>query len=192
MQYGYSSRKFDFPSWVPCLAILLVLFPTIALSAGPGERTPLVGGNGGSPFATDCAEGAVLAGLGIRSGAAIDQVSALCVAVNDQGRWLGEPYVGSGESYGGGGGGPSRNVCPRNQAVVNVLASTGAGRYANVVGYLEVRCQPLTSTSAIGGQTTTRCPGRASCATLTRYLAASQRRRGAYTVVPAGWSILSV
>ena len=120
---------------------------------------PLVGGAGGSPFDTDCGEGAVLAGLDMRSGSAIDQVGALCVNTDDRGRWQGEPYAGSGTPHGGGGGGPSRSLCSRDQAVVDVFASAGAGRFAGIVGYLEVRCQPLTSIRTAEGQITS-LPGR--------------------------------
>lgn len=110
-------------------------------------KTSYMGGAAGAPFSIDCGQGNVLAGISGRAGTLIDQVTALCVEVDDSGSWVGEPTA-TGESKGGGGGAAFAQICDAGHAVVGFTGGTETG-YS---GYLQTHCRKLTDSTGSAGE----------------------------------------
>ncbi|MES2664254.1 MAG: galactose oxidase-like domain-containing protein [Pseudomonadota bacterium] len=137
-------------SGVTCLLTYL-FFSKITIAA---QNTAFIGGLNGKPFQVDCGVNQVLAGIAGRSGVAIDQISAYCVNINTLGQWVGDP-VPKGGSYGGSGGGPFINLCPRNYGVVGYTGDRTVDESTNplfnLVASIRLQCQKLTSINSVSG-----------------------------------------
>jgi hypothetical protein len=97
-------------------------------------NTPVLGGNGGNPYSTECAPDYYLTGVRLRFGAWANNVTALCNFFGSYTMDYVRPYGGT---YGGGGG--EHNVdllCPKGMLVRGLAATRtdGADRYVANVG----------------------------------------------------------
>jgi len=110
------------------------------------SSTATVGGAGGTPFSAGCAPGQVLAGIGGRAGSLIDRIGALCVALDEQGRWIGAPIPADG-SFGGSGGTAFTRSCAPDSAVTGLRIHAAGGS----VGGLELACTPASGSMATQG-----------------------------------------
>ncbi len=109
------------------------------------DYTPNVGGGGGAPFALSCNTNETLVGVyGNSAGTYVNRVGAMCVAVDQGGRWIGTP-VQRGAS-GGATGSAYTRVCPANFAI-----SGFRGRSAQYVDQLDFECKALTPSGGLTG-----------------------------------------
>ncbi len=113
------------------------------------SKTREIGGSVGETFEVACETDQVLAGVAGRAGALIDQVSALCVDVDDSGNWVGTPQQ-KGPAYGGGGGSAFTQRCPLNHGVTGFTANM----QRNLTGYLQIHCRSLTDSNNASGELT--------------------------------------
>ncbi|OED44199.1 hypothetical protein AB833_02250 [Chromatiales bacterium (ex Bugula neritina AB1)] len=109
-------------------------------------QTSHMGGGGGSAFDIDCGVEKVLAGISGRAGSLIDQVTALCVSVDDDGSWIDSP-ARTGQSRGGGGGTAFNQTCPADHGVVGFTGGTENG----VSGHLQLHCRRLVDNNSTAG-----------------------------------------
>ena len=109
-------------------------------ASGRTQATPgnAFGGTGGTPFSAPCAADQQLAGLAVRVGDDVDQVSALCARIGADGRRRGE--VSEVQGGGGSGGEALRLECPAHTPVVRALTIQWGGEKTTLVGYLGIEC----------------------------------------------------
>lgn len=105
-----------------------------------------VGGAGGTAFNIDCGADKALAGVAGRAGSLIDQITALCVSVDDNGNWIDTPAA-TGQSYGSGGGTAFTSTCAANHGVVGFTGGTEN----NITGYLQLHCRKLVDNNSTSG-----------------------------------------
>jgi large repetitive protein len=109
------------------------------------DYTSTVGGAGGAPFTLSCNADETLVGVyGNSAGTYVNRVGATCVAVDQAGRWIGDPvqrgFTGqvTGAAY--------ARTCPRDSAI-----SGFRGRSAQYVDQLDFECKALTSSGRVTG-----------------------------------------
>jgi large repetitive protein len=111
------------------------------------DLTPVAGGTGGAPFMLACAADEVLVGMNGTTATYVQQVSPLCVRVNQNGQWLGAPVArgitgnAAATSY--------SKMCPVNSAI-----SGFRGRAAQYVNQIDLECRSLTSSGKLTGDGT--------------------------------------
>jgi hypothetical protein len=85
-----------------------------ASGAIPTVAFPPHGGRGDASFEDRCPAGRYMVGLGVRTGAWMDQLTVICSAVGSDGRTSGNQYL---RPRGGLGGGPSERNCAPDHVV---------------------------------------------------------------------------
>ena len=115
-------------------------------------RSGTVGGAGGAGSLVDeCGAGQVLAGLKGSADGVIGGVAPLCVDVDLNGAWSGEPLA-SATVHGGGGSAPFERVCPSGSALVDFEGGTSFDVWSTgVVGSLGARCRSLADPTTVEG-----------------------------------------
>jgi YVTN family beta-propeller protein len=109
------------------------------------DVSPVIGGNGGSPFTLACNSGELLVGIyGTSAGTVVNQAGVQCIRMNQSGRWIGSP-VNRGIT-GNASGAAYTRTCPTDYAV-----SGFRGRSSTVVDQLEIECRALTSQGKVTG-----------------------------------------
>ena len=101
------------------------------------DLTPVAGGAGGAPFMLACAADEVLVGMNGTTATYVQQVSPLCVRVNQNGQWLGTPVARG--ITGSAGATSYSKMCPVNSAI-----SGFRGRAAQYVNQIDLECRTLT------------------------------------------------
>lgn len=117
-----------------CISIVALTAFSFAVQAG-SANLPTHGGNGGDDFSIDCGDDAVLVGVSGRKGSWIDRISARCVKVAMDGKWLGSVF--SRGQAGGDGGNSFTFDCPRDSAIGEM-----GGRYGWYINRLILNCIP--------------------------------------------------
>jgi len=101
----------------------------------------LIGGNGGTAFDLSCASGEVVAGIYGSTDTYVNSVGARCVAVSDDGDWIGQPRDAG--TTGTTTGRPYAATCPTGWGVTGFT-----GRADTFVNQVGVQCQKLVSPDA--------------------------------------------
>ncbi len=109
------------------------------------DYTPTIGGGGGAPFQLACDSDQVLVGIHGRFATYVNQVGPQCVAIDQFGRWIGDPVTKpvtgtttSGTSF--------DKLCPRDSAM-----SGFRGQSAQYVDQIEIECRALTPSGGLTG-----------------------------------------
>lgn len=109
-------------------------------------RSDAVGAERGNEFEHSCTDGKILAGLSGHFSNRVEQVQAICVSADDNGRWIGSPAAvqnatgtTNGESF--------SRVCAEDHGVVG-FTSDFANEYP---AYLEVHCRKLDGAQKTNG-----------------------------------------
>jgi YVTN family beta-propeller protein len=111
------------------------------------DQTPVAGGAGGGPFTLACNADEVLVGMNGTTATYVQQVSPLCVRVNQNGEWIGTPVArgitgsAAATSY--------SKMCPANSAI-----SGFRGRAAQYVNQIDLECRTLTASGKVTGDGT--------------------------------------
>lgn len=109
------------------------------------DYTPAIGGGGGAPFQLACNADEILVGVHGRYQTYVNQVGPQCVAMDQLGRWIGDPV--DRPVTGGTASGPAfSRTCPRDFAL-----SGFRGRAGQYVNELEIECRALTADGKLGG-----------------------------------------
>jgi len=108
------------------------------------DFTPVAGGAGGGPFTLACDVNEVLVGVGGTTTTYVQQVSPLCVRVNQSGQWIGSPVARG--ITGSAGVTSYSKMCPVNAAV-----SGFRGRFSQYVNQLDFECRALTAGGKLTG-----------------------------------------
>ncbi len=142
------------------LAAVVILFASAPAVDATMTRTVGNGGIGGfledsfnlsgEHYHLGCDDGEVLVGVHGRQGSWINRIGIRCVAVDAQGRWVGD--VRNGPGVGGDGDVFTRDIeptdCPRHNAVVGFR-----GKYGSYLDKLELECRPLADAEHANGPT---------------------------------------
>lgn len=128
------------PSEASMLKINVDTTPSTAV-----DYTPTIGGGGGAPFQLACDADQVLVGIHGRYATYVNQVGPQCVAIDQFGRWIGDPVTkpvtgttASGTSF--------NKLCPRDSAM-----SGFRGRSAQYVDQIDIECRALTPSGGLTG-----------------------------------------
>ncbi len=128
------------PSQASMLKINVDSTPSTAV-----DYTPTIGGGGGAPFQLACDADQVLVGVHGRYATYVNQVGPQCVAIDQFGRWIGDPVTkpvtgttATGTSF--------NKLCPRDSAM-----SGFRGRSAQYVDQIDIECRALTSHGGLTG-----------------------------------------
>jgi hypothetical protein len=113
--------------------------------SGDPDESATYGGTGGEPFTLSCNSGeAVVGAYGDYSSTYVRSIGVRCVAVDTNGRWVGNP-VNRGQT-GGSSGSSYTRTCARDQAVAGFR-----GRFSDGVNLLRLECRPLDSSGQLTG-----------------------------------------
>ena len=109
-------------------------------------KTSVIGGSGGESFDVDCGVDSVLVGLTGRSGAWLDQIQAICVQVDESGKWIGSPTKIS-TPKGGDGGLAFSQQCEEHHAVAGI----SGGVIDEQTTSLQTHCRRLLNANSTTG-----------------------------------------
>lgn len=128
------------PSESSMLRINIDATPNVAV-----DFTPAIGGGGGGPFQLSCNSDEVLVGIHGKYATYVNQVGPTCVAIDQFGRWIGDPVerpvtgnTTTGTSF-------AKN-CERDSAM-----SGFRGRAGQYVNQIEIECRALTAGGGLTG-----------------------------------------
>ena len=128
------------PSEASMLKINVDTTPSTAV-----DYTPTIGGGGGTPFKLACDADEVLVGIHGRYATYVNQVGPQCVAIDQFGRWIGDPVAKpvtgnstTGTSF--------DQLCPRDSAM-----SGFRGRSGQYVNQIDIECRALTPAGGLTG-----------------------------------------
>ncbi len=128
------------PSEATMLRVNIDPTPNVAV-----DYTPAIGGGGGGPFQLACEADEVLVGVHGRYATYVNQVGPQCVAMDQLGRWIGDPVdrpvTGNTTS-----GTPFSKTCQRDSAM-----SGFRGRSGQYVNQIEIECRALTGDGGLSG-----------------------------------------
>lgn len=99
-----------------------------------------IGGPGGEPFEARCRPNDALIGIKLRSGTALDAVSAICMPVTKKYAWSGKSYEPT-QYWGGNGGGYQKAACKRGYVVTKLKVYAMRWGDIMVVNSVSVRCR---------------------------------------------------
>lgn len=99
-----------------------------------------IGGGGGEHFESRCRPGDALIGINVRSGTALDAVSAICMPVTKKYDWAGKSYQPT-QYWGGHGGGHQKAVCKRGYVVGRLKVYAMRWGKIMVVNSISIRCK---------------------------------------------------
>ena len=109
------------------------------------DYTSTIGGGGGAPFVLSCNSDETLVGVyGQSAGTYVNRIGATCVAIDQAGRWIGDP-VQRGQT-GTSAGTDYLRTCPRDTAI-----SGFRGRSDQYVNQLDFECKALTPAGGVTG-----------------------------------------
>lgn len=104
-----------------------------------------MGGFGGGVFTSACRPGHALIGVNIRSGTALDAITAICVQLNaSQTEWEGQTYEPT-QYWGGGGGGYQNAACQPGDVVNRFIVRAGPWDDLFIVKSIALECKDLGS-----------------------------------------------
>lgn len=99
-----------------------------------------IGGKGGEPFESRCRPNDALIGINLRSGTALDAVSAICRPLTKKYGWTGKSYEPT-QYWGGNGGGRQKAVCKRDYVVGRLKVYVMRWGNIMVVNSISIRCK---------------------------------------------------
>lgn len=99
-----------------------------------------IGGKGGEAFDSRCRSKDALIGINLRSGTALDAVTAICIPVSKKFEWAGKAYEPT-QYWGGSGGGYQKVACQPGYVVQKLTVYAMRWGDAAVVNSASIRCK---------------------------------------------------
>lgn len=146
------------------IALALSVFAT---ESSAEYATRYLGGIGGGSYRSPCRPNDVLVGVHIRSGNAVDAITAICSPLNpSRTDWAGETYQPT-QAWGGGGGSPKALRCRQGDAVHRLKVQQGPWDIVTVVKGIGLLCGDLDAAHYYevvqGAQSTVSGSGEVKC-----------------------------
>jgi hypothetical protein len=125
------------------------------------QALPLVGGDGGGPFAARCAQGDILNGFELRTGDDVDSIRPICVTPRSAAS-IGGRYAFTRKFGGDGGGNTVQLVCPDTTPAITAVRLYAEGVKTIVLNDVEVYCSVAVPNEPLGPMPTVRFNGEAA------------------------------